>query len=84
MEIIEVSWSERSYRDILRSIRQKVFIEEQGVPAADEWDDKDDQALHFLALDGKRRLAAHACLKTAILAAWRYWPNIAISTGDHA
>lgn len=54
MEIIEVSWSERRYRDILRSIRQKVFIEEQGVPAADEWDDKDDQALHFLALDGKR------------------------------
>lgn len=54
MEVKVVSWSDRSYRDILRDIRQKVFVEEQGVPANEEWDDKDNQAIHFIAFDGKR------------------------------
>lgn len=40
-------------RDIAtcRSLRRIVFIEEQGVPEADEVDDKDDTALHLLATD---------------------------------
>ncbi|MBD1205350.1 MAG: GNAT family N-acetyltransferase [Rhodobacteraceae bacterium] len=40
-------------RDIAtcRHIRRVVFIEEQGVPEADEIDDKDDTALHLLATE---------------------------------
>ena len=30
-------------------IRRKVFIEEQQIPEAEEWDDKDNRADHFLA-----------------------------------
>ena len=42
-------------RDIAtcRHLRRVVFIEEQGVPEADEIDDKDDNAIHLLAtIDG--------------------------------
>jgi ElaA protein len=36
-----------------RQLRRIVFIEEQGVPEADELDDRDEQAIHLLAtLDG--------------------------------
>ena len=40
-------------RDIAtcRQLRRVVFIEEQGVPEADEIDDKDDTALHLLATE---------------------------------
>jgi len=31
------------------AIRRTVFIEEQGIPEAEEWDDIDDKATHFLA-----------------------------------
>lgn len=43
-------------RDIAtcRHLRRVVFIEEQGVPEADEIDDKDDTAIHLLATyDGR-------------------------------
>jgi predicted GNAT family N-acyltransferase len=45
-------------------IRRRVFIEEQGIPEAEEWDDADATATHFLALDGDApaataRLIAH-------------------------
>jgi predicted GNAT family N-acyltransferase len=36
----------------LRSIRQAVFVEEQGVPEALEWDEWDGQAIHLLAIAG--------------------------------
>ncbi len=42
-------------RDIAtcRALRRTVFIEEQGVPEADEVDDKDEGAIHLLAsMDG--------------------------------
>lgn len=43
-------------RDIAtcRHLRRVVFIEEQGVPEADEIDDKDDTAIHLLATDDGR------------------------------
>jgi predicted GNAT family N-acyltransferase len=43
-------------RDIAtcRALRRTVFIEEQGVPEADEVDDLDDQAIHLLACDDGR------------------------------
>ncbi len=40
-------------RDIAlcRRLRREVFIEEQGVPEAEELDDKDEMAIHLLAVD---------------------------------
>jgi predicted GNAT family N-acyltransferase len=35
-------------------LRRAVFIEEQEIPEAEEWDDADAIATHFLALDGTR------------------------------
>lgn len=51
LEIIET-------RDIgaCLALRRRVFIEEQGVPEAEELDDKDDEAVHLLALSGGRAL----------------------------
>ncbi|MDE3081231.1 MAG: GNAT family N-acetyltransferase [Paracoccaceae bacterium] len=37
-----------------RALRRVVFIEEQGVPEADELDDKDGEAIHLLATDAGR------------------------------
>lgn len=44
-----VSWNLN--RETLRSIRDKVFIEEQGVPKEIEHDDSDETATHFLITD---------------------------------
>lgn len=38
--------------DIMR-IREAVFINEQNVPAEQEWDDLDTSSIHFLAIDGQ-------------------------------
>ncbi|RMC36457.1 GNAT family N-acetyltransferase [Paracoccus alkanivorans] len=35
--------------DACRALRRAVFIEEQGIAEADEWDDLDGQAIHLLA-----------------------------------
>ena len=35
-----------------RALRRAVFIKEQNVPEAEEWDGKDEDALHLLAWDG--------------------------------
>lgn len=32
----------------LRPIRERVFIDEQHVPLSDEWDGKDENAIHFI------------------------------------
>lgn len=42
----EVSWSNASRE--LSAIRTRVFMDEQRVSAADEWDGKDQDAVHFL------------------------------------
>ncbi|RYY76148.1 MAG: GNAT family N-acetyltransferase [Gammaproteobacteria bacterium] len=47
--IITTNW--QTHREFLREIRDQVFIQEQQVPVADEWDDKDETAKHFLVLD---------------------------------
>lgn len=44
--VTQVEWETAS--DILRRIRTDVFMVEQQVPAADEWDGKDQNAAHFL------------------------------------
>jgi len=64
-------------REILAQIRRTVFIEEQNVPEALEWDEYDATATHFLVLDNNRVIAT-ARLKPdgqigrmAVLAAYR-------------
>ena len=42
-----VNW--HASRDKLRAIRHAVFVEEQRVPEALEWDDADERAYHVLA-----------------------------------
>ena len=36
----------------IRRIREAVFIAEQNVPAELEWDSDDNDAIHFLAVEG--------------------------------
>jgi predicted GNAT family N-acyltransferase len=40
--------------DTCRVLRRTVFIEEQNVPEAEEWDGLDAEAIHLLAWDGER------------------------------
>ena len=65
----------------LREVRTRVFIEEQQVPEALEWDGEDAQALHLLARDatgraiGTARILLHDDVahigRMAVLPAWR-------------
>jgi len=65
----------------LRDIRTRIFIQEQSVPEALEWDGEDAHAVHALARDmdgqsiGTARLLLHAELahigRMAVLPAWR-------------
>lgn len=41
------------HRQSLRHIRAVVFIQEQQVPVADEWDDRDEAATHFLVVNSE-------------------------------
>lgn len=43
----QTSWSEQQHT--LARLRETVFVHEQHVPAEEEWDGKDDAAIHFLA-----------------------------------
>lgn len=73
------TWQEAEL--ILRAIRTQVFIQEQNVPKALEWDGEDDHAQHALAsaLDnlpiGTARLLLHDRLahigRMAVLPEWR-------------
>jgi predicted GNAT family N-acyltransferase len=47
--ILKTSW--QIHRAALSSIRTQVFVDEQHVPIADEWDGLDDTATHFLVMD---------------------------------
>src|SRR5690606_15590567 len=44
--IQSVKWADS--QQVLRQISTEVFIQEQGVPVADEWDGLDESASHFL------------------------------------
>ena len=48
-----VRWQEA--QEQLREIREQVFIREQQVPLALEWDGLDEKAVHLLALDQQAR-----------------------------
>lgn len=49
IQIKTVTW--QTHQAALKSIREQVFIMEQHVPIALEWDGLDDAALHLLALN---------------------------------
>lgn len=38
-------------RDALAAVRERVFVREQGVPPALEWDEHDSHAIHLIARD---------------------------------
>lgn len=44
-------------REMCFALRRAVFMAEQGVTPADEWDGLEDDCHHFLAVDGKLPLA---------------------------
>ena len=52
IELVEASWDRN--RPDLETVRRRVFIEEQGVPEAEEWDAADPVSRHVLAIAGKR------------------------------
>jgi predicted GNAT family N-acyltransferase len=62
----------------LRQVRHDVFVVEQHVPEALEWDDADAQSLHALAVDASGRAIGCARLlpdghigRVAVFARWR-------------
>jgi predicted GNAT family N-acyltransferase len=63
---------------LLKSVREAVFVREQGVPAELEWDELDDGCRHALALSHKgqaigsgRMLANGHIGRIAVLPEWR-------------
>ena len=75
--ITRVEWP--AARPALASVREQVFIREQGVPEALEWDGFDESAIHLLATDelgtsvGTARLTASGQIgRMAVLPGWRY------------
>ena len=48
----QVEWREQ--QEQLRAIRFSVFVEEQQVPIEEEWDGRDDSAVHVLAWSAER------------------------------
>jgi predicted GNAT family N-acyltransferase len=52
LELVEARWDRD--RPDLETVRRRVFIEEQGVPEAEEWDAADPASRHVLAIAGKR------------------------------
>ena len=75
LDIQTVAWDEAG--DTLGAVRRRVFVEEQGVPEALEWDGLDAGARHFLAqVDGAavgcaRLLADGHIGRMAVLRPWR-------------
>jgi predicted GNAT family N-acyltransferase len=49
----EASWA--SDKNVLSNLRRLVFVVEQAVPEEEEWDDKDEDAWHWLATDYEDR-----------------------------
>ncbi|WP_428624684.1 GNAT family N-acetyltransferase [Sedimenticola sp.] len=72
----QAHWDES--KPLLRAIREAVFIVEQQVPKKLEWDDKDESALHVIAVNsdghaiGTGRISATGQIgRMAVLKEWR-------------
>ena len=55
IQFVITNWKQ-SHQE-LKQIRTNVFIDEQQVPAELEWDEFDEQSLHFLALRDNKAIA---------------------------
>ncbi|MEM6732087.1 MAG: GNAT family N-acetyltransferase [Myxococcota bacterium] len=71
-----VAWNDA--RPLLRAVRETVFVHEQRVPVAEEWDVFDEKSTHVLATDrngspiGTGRLLPDGHVgRMAVLAHWR-------------
>jgi len=74
--IVEADWSRD--QSGIRAVRRAVFVEEQGIPANLEWDGRDGDCRHVLALAGDagavatgRLLADGRIGRMAVLREWR-------------
>lgn len=63
----------------IRAVREQVFIQEQHVPVALEWDGLDDEAIHVVALDKHNQVIGTARIlqdghigRMAVLPVWRH------------
>jgi predicted GNAT family N-acyltransferase len=75
-QVRQVDWHAES--ELPRRVRRAVFIEEQHVPEALEWDEWDERSVHLLAHTphgapiGTGRLLPDASIgRMAVMAAWR-------------
>lgn len=71
-------WARERDREALREIRLEVFVHEQQVPEALEWDELDEPSIHVLARDAAghpiacgRLTPAHKIGRMAVRAPWR-------------
>ncbi|RMG53642.1 MAG: GNAT family N-acetyltransferase [Gammaproteobacteria bacterium] len=77
IDVLVTHWNDAARRREIEQIRRRVFIEEQGVPEALEWDGDDAGAIHFLALADRqpagcaRLLADGRVGRMAVLPRWR-------------
>jgi predicted GNAT family N-acyltransferase len=75
--IREADWREPQDQARLKQVRRLVFIEEQQVPESMEWDEHDEDCLHFLALNEDQPIACARLLakghvgRMAVLPQWR-------------
>jgi len=77
MKALTTDWN--SSKDQLTFVRKQVFIIEQGIDPRDEWDDKDEDAVHFVSFGttavptGTCRLTEEGQLgRLAVLQAYRH------------
>ncbi|MFA6040238.1 MAG: GNAT family N-acetyltransferase [Methylophilus sp.] len=76
--MIECHWHSE-FQAKLKIVREQVFILEQSVPVALEWDEHDATAIHLLALDAQEQAIACARIlitngsigRMAVMPAWR-------------
>jgi predicted GNAT family N-acyltransferase len=75
-QVRQVDW--RSESELARRVRRAVFVQEQQVPEALEWDEWDERSVHFLAQTpagepiGTGRLLPGAFIgRMAVMPAWR-------------
>lgn len=59
-DLSEAQW--RDCKSACIAIRRQVFIVEQGVPESEEWDGRDDKAIHFVVYQSKDKRAV-ACAR---------------------
>ncbi|MBD5769930.1 GNAT family N-acetyltransferase [Marinomonas colpomeniae] len=77
MKVLTSDWN--SSKDQLTFVRRQVFIIEQGIDAKDEWDERDEEAVHFVSFGttavptGTCRLTEEGQLgRLAVLPAYRH------------